>query len=947
MKKIMLLMILTFLLIGCENNTLNNTENNVVNETGNTEDITEDNQIPAEVQGIDDSETDTNEVIEMKTVEDVVGTWTCVVNQEYFDDVYSLVLFDDMTFVTNDYQTLDKETYEYHLFTGHWELENNKIVFSYQNAINESTNEIELNEEAIELKTIGVVNENLKIGDKVYSYYVMNNLQTRDHNDMTGYWKRTNVHRSHGGDINVIYQDDNFIYFTAFLMYYAHTGYVSGVATFDSENTAMYIHTEMIGENEELTHIKFKLEDDVMSVESNNNMGLPFGMNVYIDGEYTQDEAVYTNQNVLIETFETEERLNYMKSFLGEESWSFLKMVMEYGGQFQSDELTFSGFIMGLGSGADFIMTDDNKIYYLSYGEGPGNVFYTNDLNCKDKIPNILADDIRDPLSMKFVFRDEEEVVVDNYVWMRGHYNQPKSMLSESTVFWDRNQGDEYLEIHVKGKVENLSLVKLYYDEETGTFRVVEIIERMDEFENGTLVVDAYHSEGIPSVAIRFEDLNGEIHYYYLQDDSQLGEIYSVNQQLFSIPKVKTAETVDIYKANGDYLRVPVLNDDGFELEDFVPSGWVLMDSIELDFNRDGFKDYVGVLEIKDFDFIRHEMYEYPRILFSVKGTNSGYELSFQDINLVRNRGEGGVFGDPYLPLTTDGHSFEINAYGGSAWRWSERSQFSYQDEWYLSEYESTYGYGPYTTNYVYYDYLKGIGIKSYNSDDFENRDEVTTSYELTYEIELDEPPVLEKVSANWMWVDSRLEEIIVEDIEFAEDVDSSHYDIEELKNLLKSSSYIKEITAANIIYRLTTDDSYESVIVFDRLSGVATVVLETEYLKDAFDSRLDELYIHENTLYYSENHIERYSYTKSDGSTEEAMDTMSTGLYSINLDGTNKNELAVFQNEPNQEGYYPYYSIGFEFHKNIIYLYEYRNGIYKYYKLNINGDNLELLGVV
>ena len=44
---------------------------------------------------------------------------------------------------------------------------------------------------------------------------------------------------------------------------------------------------------------------------------------------------------------------------------------------------------------------------------------------------------------------------------------------------------------------------------------------------------------------------------------------------------------------------VPKLPKEGFKLEDFVAEGWVLLDRVELDFNGDGFSDYVAVQQVE------------------------------------------------------------------------------------------------------------------------------------------------------------------------------------------------------------------------------------------------------------------------------------------------------------------------------------------------------------
>ncbi|MDE6675762.1 MAG: hypothetical protein K2K19_13310, partial [Acetatifactor sp.] len=91
-------------------------------------------------------------------------------------------------------------------------------------------------------------------------------------------------------------------------------------------------------------------------------------------------------------------------------------------------------------------------------------------------------------------------------------------------------------------------------------------------------------------------------------------------------------------------FNIPTLPAAGQELSDFVPEGWKLMDSVELDFNEDGIADYVGVQERAPEDG-----YYYPpyfRILFGVVSDGPGqYRLDFQDENLIRTRDEGGVYG--------------------------------------------------------------------------------------------------------------------------------------------------------------------------------------------------------------------------------------------------------------------------------------------------------------
>ena len=139
----------------------------------------------------------------------------------------------------------------------------------------------------------------------------------------------------------------------------------------------------------------------------------------------------------------------------------------------------------------------------------------------------------------------------------------------------------------------------------------------------------------------------------------------------------------------------------------------------------------------------------YPRILFAIASDEKdGYHLDFQDINLIRTRDEGGIFGDPYQPLTVEGLSFTTNAYGGSAWRWSEKNTYTYREgTWFRTLSENTNGYGGYTTSYSKDDWESGVGIRKERSSDFDDMEEDWDSeeYDLEYEVSLDEPLTLEQ----------------------------------------------------------------------------------------------------------------------------------------------------------------------------------------------------------
>lgn len=191
----------------------------------------------------------------------------------------------------------------------------------------------------------------------------------------------------------------------------------------------------------------------------------------------------------------------------------------------------------------------------------------------------------------------------------------------------------------------------------------------------------------------------------------------------------------------------PQLPDSGGQLADFVPDGWELLDSVELDFNEDGLLDYVGVLQHIGTNTEEYSDYDCPRILFAIASeTAEKYCLDFQNSNLIRTAYEGGNYGDPYQPLTAEKTAFTTSAYGGSAWRWSEIYTYTYREGvWRLTLSEEISGYYDYITDYSMDDWEKGVGIRKKRSDDSVADALNSTPYDVVYEVSLDEPMTLEQ----------------------------------------------------------------------------------------------------------------------------------------------------------------------------------------------------------
>lgn len=336
-------------------------------------------------------------------------------------------------------------------------------------------------------------------------------------------------------------------------------------------------------------------------------------------------------------------------------------------------------------------------------------------------------------------------------------------------------------------------------------------------------------------------------------------------------------------------IEIPQLPDTGGQLADFVPDGWELLDSVELDFNEDGLTDYVAVLEQTMIDtkgFLGYQAY--PRILFAIAGDGTdGYRLDFQDINLIRTENEGGVFGDPYCPLTAEGTSFTTYAYGGSAWRWSDEYTYTYREGvWWLTSSEETFGHYEYTTDYSMNDWESGVGIRKKRCSDFEAMEEwEPTVYDMEYEVSLDEPMTLEQAGKRCAQATDRMTDREVEKITFAADVELS----EDMVRLPADVGYMPYNDENCVLYTFHPDsDTGEDIYYLamycwkdKTLSVLAQEVSESDFPV-----------VYKGKVYYSTGIMENVVYkTIEDGKEQitEKEDRVGIRLNRMEFDGSGK----------------------------------------------------------
>lgn len=394
---------------------------------------------------------------------------------------------------------------------------------------------------------------------------------------------------------------------------------------------------------------------------------------------------------------------------------------------------------------------------------------------------------------------------------------------------------------------------------------------------------------------------------------------------------------------------VPTLAMEGREPADFVPEGWELMDSAELDFNEDGAVDYVGVLERAEpgngdgYD-------DTPRILFGIASEKGQYRLDFQDVNLIRTKSEGGVYGDPYLPLTAEGTSFTTHAFGGSAWKWSEDYTYTYKEgTWYLTRSEDSYGYGWYTTSYSMNDWEKGVGERKKRSSDFDDMekhwDEEEPPYDLVYEVSLDEPFTIQEAGKRWWLSLDRVDNWSVDSLKFAAGVELEKPEIEfPSENIWYD--YCDENCA---LYSFSQEEGEKSYLAMYSWQDRSLSVLAGE------ESEIDNIVLYKGKIYYSTEIREDIAYREfQDGEarTVREQGTVGVSLHRINTDGTEKEQIFKYRiaeaDQEIMEAQPPYLALISEIGGDEIVLEVYNgNAPHPFYRMNTDGSGLQFIGQV
>jgi hypothetical protein len=192
-----------------------------------------------------------------------------------------------------------------------------------------------------------------------------------------GTWKRTDVIQADAGSVDITNLNQEGFDFNFFVSHGGNIGEAAGYAIFDGESKA--VGTVELWDGGIAT-FNFIISEGKIEITTENATYIG-GMGTFFDGNFIKEDPTYLNENIVEETLGSSKEK--VKTLLGDD-YDFLVTVMEGGVAYETD-LTFSGFVDGVGMGADLKITEDGMIYCLIYELEYR--FYTNDPEYQNKVP--------------------------------------------------------------------------------------------------------------------------------------------------------------------------------------------------------------------------------------------------------------------------------------------------------------------------------------------------------------------------------------------------------------------------------------------------------------------------------------------------------------------------------------------------------------------------------
>jgi|BioPla2DNA2_1021312.scaffolds.fasta_scaffold16465_3 hypothetical protein len=117
---------------------------------------------------------------------------------------------------------------------------------------------------------------------------------------------------------------------------------------------------------------------------------------------------------------------------------------------------------------------------------------------------------------------DNRDEGIQEEVIIKALYEKPLSLKDENTVFLEGlAEGEEYIEMTVRGEIFDFEQVKLEWDE--NDIKEKETVRKIEKLKDQTIVIKTYQPEGIPVEKIKWKSRSGKT-YEYIISEKSLGD---------------------------------------------------------------------------------------------------------------------------------------------------------------------------------------------------------------------------------------------------------------------------------------------------------------------------------------------------------------------------------------------------------------------------------------
>lgn len=98
----------------------------------------------------------------------------------------------------------------------------------------------------------------------------------------------------------------------------------------------------------------------------------------------------------------------------------------------------------------------------------------------------------------------------------------PKSLEESNTIsIKGLLEGEEYVEIVIKGEITDFEHIEIAWDEKTSTLVEKSVLEKFNSVKDQTIIIKTYLPDGIPSEKIKWRDQEGITSEYILKENTK------------------------------------------------------------------------------------------------------------------------------------------------------------------------------------------------------------------------------------------------------------------------------------------------------------------------------------------------------------------------------------------------------------------------------------------